>query len=346
MPGKITIKDVAKEAGVSYQLVSAVLGGRESTIRFSAATKAKVLAAAARLGFRPSILARSFQANRSFLVGILVCHEQNFLLSDLIRGIQETLQPEGITPLFLSHKTPAEEATNLHLLQERRVDAVITNSYGGDPETYARLVKAGVPVVELFNYQFAKLGIPHVRQDMAAVGYEATRHLLELGHRRIALLTHERYKKHFDADDQWRGYCQALKEAGLKPQVFTHSLACYMPGRVLYWYHGAKEIADQVLGPQRPTAIVCYDCAHVQALIEEADPRGIRVPKDLSLVGYQDWDICETTTPRITTLLVDPFKMGQAAAATILAQLRGETAGNTLVKPDFIHRASTGPAAN
>lgn len=344
MPKKLTIKDVAQAAGVSYQLVSAVLGGRESTIRFSEATKAKVLAAAESLGFRPNILARSFQANRSFLVGLLACHENNFLFSDLVRGVQESLAAAGMTPLFLSHKTPAEELANLHLLQERRVDAIITSSYGQDAGAYAKLVQAGLPVVELFNFRFAKLGIPCVRQDMVAAGEMATRHLLGLGHRRIALLTHERYRQNFDAADQWRGYREALKGFGLKPKVFAHSLACYQPGRVLYWYHGAKEIAGEVLGSQRPTAIVCYDCAHVQALVEEARHQDIRIPADLSLVGYQDWDICETTSPRITTLRVDPFKMGQSAAAAVLAQLRGDTISSTLVKPDFILRDSTGPA--
>lgn len=177
MQKKITLQDVAKAAGVSHQLVSAVLSGRESTIRYSQATKAKVEAAAKRMGFNHCILAQSFKANRSFLVGVMIPRFQNHVQDDLLIGLQDVLVPHGLTPLFLSYQTADEEEAALRIFLQRQVDAVVVSSQNPSLPAYVRLAETEIPAVEVFNRLMAQTGTPSVIQDMEKNGYEGTRQI-------------------------------------------------------------------------------------------------------------------------------------------------------------------------
>lgn len=336
---RVTAKDVARVAGVSAQVASAVFSGKAGNTRFGEAAKARVLAAAEELGFQPGMLGRSLRANRSFLVGILDWDDHAWMTPGLLRGIQCGLREAGLTPLFLSQADAHEELENLHTLRLRQVDAVMVSPWQNQ-EAYVDLKESGVPVVEIFSNALAGNGIPHSNQDMALVGYQATRHLLDLGHRDIALLTHCRYRKNWDAHAQWQGYCRAMVEAGLSQRVVSHSLKRFVLGKAGSWYGCTAEVEEEMLGKGRPTAAVCYDCWHAVYLIEAAARRGLRMPETLSLVGYHDWDICETTTPAITTLEIDPFAMGLAAARQAVSLLSGHPADHVLIPPRFIERAS------
>jgi len=340
---KITGRDVARVAGVSAQVVSAVFGRQAGNTRFSEAAKARVLAAAEELGFQPCMLGRSLRANRSFLVGVLDWDDHAWMTPSLLRGIQCGLREAGLTPLFLSQADEAEEAENLHALRRRQVDAFIVVPRQREP-AYLELKNSGIPVVEIFNNILAGDGIPHTCQDMTSVGYMATRHLIGLGHRDIALLTHCRYRENWDARDHWLGYCRALAEAGLPERVVAHSLDRFVLGKVGSWHACTAEVEEKMLGRKRPTAAVCYDCWHAVYLIEAAARRRLRMPEALSLVGYHDWDICETITPAITTLEIDPLAMGHAAARQVVGLLTGRPVDNIQIPPRFIERTSTSQA--
>ncbi len=355
---KVTLQDVAQEAGVSNPLVSAILSGRRSTVCYSDKTKAKVEAAARRMGFRHCILAQSFRANRSFFVGVLQPTVYHWFSAHLLRGIQQELALAGLTPIFLSQADGKEEEKNLDVLEGRQVEAILTGTMGQCSSRYGALVKAGIPVIQIQDDVLAKVGVPHIKCDYDMAGYEAARHLIGLGHRRIALLTHTQYKANWDAHDQWHGYGRAMREAGLKPMVVAHGLDRFVVGDRYSFYHCVEEVMDALLGPvdapkrkalagpDLPTGVVCYASGQALALLDGARARGIRVPEDFSVVGFLDLGNRNITTPALTTVDVNAFELGRAAARAAMDLLAKKPADLRAISPHFILRGSTGPMKN
>jgi DNA-binding LacI/PurR family transcriptional regulator len=187
--------------------------------------------------------------------------------------------------------------------------------------------------------------VPNVRTDLVGMGYAATRHLLELGHRRIAHLTHERYLENRDSHEQSTGYERAMAEAGLEPRVFTHSLAWYRIGEPVSFYDCAGDGVARLLAAARlPTAVVCYECYGAFRVIEMATARGLRVPADLAVVGGNDLDICQIATPRISTLRINTHGIGEAAGEEIIRMLAGAPGRDRLIPAELVARGSSVPA--
>ena len=295
------------------------------------------------LGYRPNQLARSFQARRSFLCGVMLEKSLSWQASDFLRGVQEVLDTVGMMPIYISHADDLEAARNMATLVEtRQVDALIVSGSAGPQESVAQTI----PVVQMFDYGPGDGKRIQIVPDVERFGREATRQMLALGHRRVALLTHEQYQKNPDARKIWEGYAAAMAEANLIPQVVAHSLACYRgDGRIFYWYHGAKEVLAQIFDRKpRPTAVVCYDTAHAYALAEEASRRGIPVPGELALSGMHDTELTGMSQPSLTSWEFPPMALGQAAAQAVLERLRGDS--GPLVRripPICTIRDSTGP---
>ncbi len=343
MSKKITIKDIAKEAGVSFQVVSAILSGKGDTIRFSEKTKEKIEAVARKSNYSPSILARGFQANRSFLIGILGSCNSSFMYSGLVRGTQEALFESGFSPMFLSHRTNEEEMRNLDHFLGRQVEGILLDPLTMTDEKekrYLDLVNKKLPILNLFGSGLKK--VPTVSQDMYQVGYQATKHLQERGRKRIALLTHFKYKHVHDSFSQFQGYEKALQETNSEPILFTHSLEHWNPENLLSWNNGAMEVTNDILQSKYIDGVVCYDVAQCHALIQKAKELNIRIPEEKALIGYHDWDICDITSPSITSINVSPFDMGVAAAEMMLEMLEGKTVTDRLVSPRLKIRESSG----
>jgi DNA-binding LacI/PurR family transcriptional regulator len=343
MQNRITLKHVAAKAEVSNQLVSAVFSGRASSVRYSETTRQKVLKAARDLGFRPNILAQSFRGNRSFLIGVLNRVDHGWMSDRMLRGIQDVLVGAELTPLLLTYQRDEGEERNMNEFSRRQVDGLIVNVGAAKHDGYERMKAAGFPVVQLIDNSLAKFGIPNVMSDLVATGEAATRHLLELGHRRIAHLTHARYLLNRDAHELYLGYERAMREAGLQPQVFTHSLDQYRLGEPSSFYDCAVEAMDAVLAEPRPSAVFCYECFGAFRLIETATARGLAVPGELAVVGVNDLDICKIAKPMLSTLRVGAYEIGKAAAEEIVGMLGGEAGRDRLVQTTLVARGSSVP---
>lgn len=343
MKNRITIKDVATQAGVSNQLVSAVFSGRVSSVRYSEATRQKVLQTAAELGFQPNILAQSFRGNQSYLIGVLNRVDHGWMSDRMLRGIQEVLVDAGLTPLLLTYQRDEGEERNLNEFARRQVDGLIVNVGMVKHERYGRMTAQGLPVVQLIDNSLAGFGIPNVMSDLVTTGAEATRHLLELGHRRIAHLTHARYLLNRDAHELYLGYERAMREAGLQPQVVTHSLDLYRRGEPSSFYDCVSEAMDAVLAEPRPSAVLCYECFGAFRLIETATERGLAVPGNLAVVGVNDLDICKIAKPMLSTMRVGAYEIGKAAAVEMVNMLAGATGCDRLVRTTLVARGSSVP---
>lgn len=350
MPRKksITINDVAKEVGLSKSAVSAALSGNVSTISLPEQTRKRILSAARKLNYKPNILARSMIEQRSFLIGVLLRDVNTSLYTELIRGIQDQLVGRSYAPIIFTHCTPEEETTNLHTCVDRKVDGLIVNCSLGNAldskqGAFIKSVYAETPMVELFGRESNHC----VVLDYEASGKMATKHLLDLGHRKIALLTHERFNaaksakgEHWNAWEHYQGYEDQMRLAGLTPRVFTHELTTAQRPE-LGWADAVEAIAPSLLGgSDRPTAIICYDDRQAYGLIRACRAMGIALPDELSIVGHLDLEASSYMEPALTSLAVPTYRVGAKAAQMLFDLMQGQPVTNMSFAPQFIGRKS------
>ena len=353
-PKAANMREVARQAGVSTSAVWAVFRKSDAaatTIGVSAEARQKILAVAAKLHYKPDILARSFTNNRSFLLGLLMRETFEDFSMPLLRGIQDVCLDHDYSVITYAHgNLAADERRHLKFSLDRRVDGLIVMP-ALDPDSannFARLQALrtdGMPVVQLFNCLVP--GVPAVSRNHAAASYLATRRLLEFGHRRILHLTFEGYNDtgvegiHTDAKQRCEGYERAMREAGLEPLVYAHALS-NTSGR---GFHDAVLAdADAILRhPGAPTAIVPYTDYQAWGLLEACAERRIKVPDELSVIGCDGIREMWGGPIKLTTFICPLRDMGRAAATFCLEMMKGETPQDTLFTPVYLDGATVAP---
>lgn len=329
----VTLKDIAARTGLSIPTVHQIISGYD--VSFSKDTRRRVLAVAKELDYRPNLSARSLQQRKSFLLGVLFYSVNNDYASDFARGLQGAAREKGYAPIFFAHANSSEELQNLEIVLNRHVDGLIAN-VALDPEDgrtntdrLAAVRQTGLPVVELFG-RFLD-GAPSVRLDYYTAGITATRHLMQQGHERIALLIRDKYQGdrvpglNWAEHDFWRGYCDALKEKGLLEAVVAY------PSTDL----GPYQASENVLGhSSEPTAVVCCASRGATALLQYADRNIRQVPRRfaVSVFGRNEGMI-----PREWPVTVFPApveKLGAAAAETAFKLIQKEPAEDVALPPE------------
>jgi DNA-binding LacI/PurR family transcriptional regulator len=337
LPRRPTIDDVAHLAGVSKGAVSLALNDRPGV---SDGTRRRILAAADELGWRPSVRARALSESRALAVGLVLARPPAQLASDpffaqLLAGVEAALAPAGYSlVLSVVPGGPAEAEAYRRLAEEGRIDGVLLIDARIDDSRYELISSLGLEAV-VVGLRDESCPFPGVAVDERATIARAVRHLVDLGHTRIAhvggpsKIVHAAGRR-----DAWR---EALVEAGLTP---GRALSGGFTGE-----GGARATKQLLQGPDRPTAIFYASDAMAIAGLGVARLLGLRVPLDLSIVGFDDIPLAEHVTPPLTTIRQDPIASGRAAARLLLARLRDETAvAPALPPPDLIERDSTAPA--
>lgn len=333
LPGEpVTIGEVARRAGVSIATVSRVLNNVPRGV--GAALRRRVLKAAQALDYRPNALARSLHQKRTRTLGLLITDIANPYYAEITRGIEDVSRRHGYA-LFICNtdRNPDTMAGYIQALREKRVDGIIIGG-GGTPgrRQFQALHDRGVPAVLIGRYD---VPLPAVRIDNVKGGWEAATHLIRLGHRRIAILSGPMTST--SIQDRMRGYRRALKEHGLslpKDWVLHGDLR---PASAL-------QLAERLLtARRRPTAILAANDQMAIATIRAALKLGLRVPEDLSVVGFDNIELASYGSPALTTLGVPLYRIGVAAAETAIRLLAG-TPGNeeAWFTPELIVRESTG----
>ncbi len=328
----ISIKDVARAAQVSYSTVSRALA---DSPRVKPETREKIQRLAAEMGYYPSVAARSLVTQRSQTIGLVATTITDLFQAEVIQFIEETAQRHHYS-VILSHsgKDSERELAELQALRERHVDGIILISVRSDGE-YATIVRGTkIPVVFLNNVRTDECGC-FVCVDNLAGGRVATEHLLGLGHRRIAYITGPIIE--WDNAERYKGYLQALAEQGVAPD----------PGWVVRGdseSKGGTEAMRHILAlPHRPTAVFCYNDATALGAMRAAHAAGLRIPDDLSIVGFDDIDLSPHFEPPLTTIAQPKQTMGTRAVEMILALLRDEGPVEDCVLPGrLVVRESTG----
>jgi LacI family transcriptional regulator len=327
--GVVTLEMVAQEAGVSPSTVSRILNG---TAVVSAEKQAAVDAAIKKLGFRPNPVARGLAGGRTLSVGVVTQTISSPFYGEALLGIEDELERAGYIPLFVSgHWTEAEERKAIDALMSRRVDGLIVLA-GRLPNTalqgYAKRVPTVVVGRDLTGPRLFSLNF-----DNRAGALLATQHLIECGHARIAFIAGD--PGHEDALEREAGYRQALKQAGI---AFDPALV--LPGD--FTEAGGLLAVNRLLDSRVPfTAIFA---SNDQAAIGAAlglYRRNVRVPDDVSLVGFDDVAPARFAIPPLTTVKQSVYETGAQAALAMLDLLKGQAPNVALPPPALVPREST-----
>jgi DNA-binding LacI/PurR family transcriptional regulator len=334
----ISIKDIAKAAGVSHSTVSRALSDSPLV---SEETKTRIQLLAREMGYSPDAQARSLVMGRTHTIGIVVTTITDPFIAEVVQAVESTAHSQGYSVLWASsHSEPEREIAAVEMLHSKRVDGVIVTSSRVGALYQQHLDRLGVPVV-LINSHSEQRG-PYtfsISVDNQRGGYIAVKHLVELGHRRIAYVRGA--ADHSDDLGRLAGYRQALDEAGIE---FDPARVVPGTGRA----SGGERALPALLGvSDRATAVFCYNDMTAIGLVRAASRQGISVPGDLAVVGFDDIPLASYVAPSLTTIAQPKGQMGRRAARMVLALLsdaRGASGAvsNIVVQGNLVVRESSG----
>ncbi|WP_251548263.1 ribose utilization transcriptional repressor RbsR [Limosilactobacillus caecicola] len=336
MKHKVTIKDVAEEAGVSVTTVSQILNGKGA--RFSKKTQERVLKLKEQLHYVPDFNARNLILRSSKTIGVLVPNIGNPFFSTFFRGIQTVCRNAHYLPLVLSASNDEEtEEYYLSTLVERSVDGLIIASSSVTNDTIDNLLKPNRIPYLLFDQNQTHDDGDRVQVDDYQGGYIAATHLTQLGHRRIVVMLPKQPTENLQK--RLRGFIDGLLADGV---YFSEGRdLVYAPLTKL----GGYEHTDEVLA-KSPTAVFCANDELAIGLYRGLHERGLRIPDDISVMGYDNIDLDEYVTPRLTTIQQPIMELGEASARLILNRINDLEMERQLVEVPvkLIERSSTGKA--
>lgn len=325
----VTLDMVARLAGVSPSTVSRILNG---TAGVGLAKTEAVQEAIRKLRFKPNPIARGLAGGRTLTIGVVTQAINSPFYGETLRGIEDKLEPAGYIPIFVSgHWQEAEERKALDALVSRRVDGIIVLS-GLLPDEILKSYAKTVPMVvvgrtlegpNLFSMTF----------DNREGGRLATQHLIECGHTRIAFIAGDPAQP--DALDRQAGYRDALESAGL-----AYDPALVVPGDFTETC-GLMAVGSLFDSRLPFTAIFAANDQTALGAALGLYRRNVRVPDDVSMVGFDDLAPAKFSIPPLTTIRQPVYEMGSLAAAAVLDLLRGVTPTAVLPVPQLVPREST-----
>ncbi|RYB01459.1 LacI family transcriptional regulator [Lichenibacterium ramalinae] len=307
---EVTIKDVARVAGLGLGTVSRVLNNKPHVNEKS---RKRVLAAIEQLGYSPDLVARSMRAGESKTLAFVVRDFTGAILSALADAVQGEIDPLGFS-LFVasSYHDPERELALIRRFKARRVDGlIIATSSEADPAVLSEFADGSMPLV-LLDRELPE-ALDAVQVDHAGGAAQAVDHLVSLGHRRIALISGE--PDVFPTTERVRGYREALARHGIR-----HRPALCRVGSFSVDF--AYQQAFALLGSkQRPTAIVAGGTAMLPGVLRAAQELELVIPRDVSVVGGADGDLARYSTPPLTVVTWDYAELGRTAGRFLANRL-------------------------
>jgi DNA-binding LacI/PurR family transcriptional regulator len=311
----VTGQDVARAANVSQAAVSLVLSGRAGRHGLSEATQSRVRSAAQALGYTPNLVARSLKRRRTNTIAFMTSNLGNRYVAEVLAAAEEAAQARGYVVNAISARTEAAEIAAIERLGGGISDGLVMHG-GSDRiiEELHRLRARGLACV-LLQDPGADSTLPCVRVDLAQGGTLATRHLLELGHRRVAHVTDAAMLGRA-LNERLQGYRRALAEAGIAydPELVVAGANSFAGGH-------AATIALLASGRPQPTAVFYFNDQMAIGGLHALAALGQRVPQDIAVVGFDGTDLGAFSTPELTTIDHPRQELGRLATAMLLDQL-------------------------
>lgn len=336
------MKTIAERVGVSKTTVHRALANAG---RISPETREKILKVAQELDYRPNNLARGLRSQKSASVGLVVIGLTNSFYATILEGVESIATDNGYSVLIArTLGNPSRELRHLDVLREKRADGMIIAPAhpGQNVEYYRKLRDSGIPFVFIDRHVPA-IESDYVMTDNYLGGYMAGRHLVALGRKKIgfgALPGFERVST--SVTERLRGLTAALEEAGLEPPVLVGGdvppvspQESYAAAGVKAFFDGGGRI-DGILGPNDDSAI---------GIIKGLKEVGLRIPDDVSVIGFDDLDIAPYVQPALTTVRQPARQIGEEALRLLLDRINSDRSDgfrHVLLAPELIVRESCG----
>jgi LacI family transcriptional regulator len=331
-----TVKDVARLAGVSTTTVSRVLNNHPQV---SAETRLKVQQAIAQCGYRPSQVARGLRLQASNILGLIISDIANPFFPSVVRGIEDVAYAHQYRLLLCNSGEDAErEALYIDVLQAQRVAGVIISPHDEDSTRCETLIASGIPVVAM-DRRLRRLEVDTVVTDNIEGAYQAVRHLLRLGHRRVGLVGGPLLTT--TGRERQEGYRKALLEAGIQPDQRLIKIGDFRQ-------EGGYRAGSELLAAEEPpTAIFVSNNLMALGVLDAIREKGLKIPEDIALVAFDDLPWAASLVCPLTTVAQPTYELGQMVAEMLLGRIadRERPIRKIKLEPTLIVRQSCGSKA-
>ena len=331
----VTMKDVAEKAGVSTATVSRALMNPE---KVSATTRNKVEQAVIAVGYTPHTLTRSARRHDSRTILVIVPDICDPFFSEMIRGIEVVAAENGYLVLIgdCAHQNQ-QETSFMNLMLTRQIDGMVL--LGSQvPFDTSLDEQRHLPPMVMANEFSPELELPTVHIDNLTAAFEAVNHLQKLGHSRIACIAGPDHMPL--CQYRLQGYIQALRRHGITvdPQYIVRGDFTFEAG--------SQALKTLMALPKPPDALFCHSDIMALGAMAEAKNMGLKIPRDLSLIGFDDIELSRYSDPQLTTVAQPRFEIGREAMLLLLEQLQGHlvNAGSRLLDFELKIRGSTAPS--
>ena len=329
-----TMKDVAQLAGVSTATVSRALMNPE---KVSVSTRKRVETAVLEAGYSPNTLARNLRRNESKTIITIVPDICDPYFAEIIRGIEDAaVENDYLVLLGDSGQQKKRESSFVNLVLTKQADGMLL--LGTDyPFDVSKAEQKNLPPMVMACEFAPELELPTVHIDNLTSAFEAVNYLAQLGHKRIAQISGPTSATLCQFRQQ--GYQQALRRAGVTMNPAYSTVGDFT------FEAGAQAVRQLLALPEQPTAIFCHNDAMAIGAIQEAKKLGLRVPQDLSIVGFDDIQFAQYCDPPLTTISQPRYEIGRQAMLMMLDLLKGNDvqAGSRLLEAKLVVRGSTAP---
>lgn len=333
MKQRVTIDDVAKAAGVSKQTVSRAINDKGE---ISPGTKSHVLEVVSRLGYRPSRLAQAMNTQRSYMVGFVVPDITNPFFPEVIRGVQDSAVAAGYNVMLCNtDSNPQTELAVMDMLSTQGVDGIIAFGFNGPPEEMSRFADTFRPIVFINSpYDHQNIDLIMVRNDLGA--RMAIDHFVRIGHRCIGMLTNGSVPATADSRRE-QGFKAALLDHRL-PLTDAHIVrtAPHLSGG----YEGTVQLLKNL---PDVSAIFAYNDLMGLGAIRACLDMGKRVPEEISIIGFDDIQLSQMTSPSLSSIRLDKHHLGYLAMKRVLDLIENplKQLPDIEIGLQLIHREST-----
>ncbi len=337
MKKKTTIYDIAKKLNITAATVSRALNGNS---KISEATRKLVAETAKEMNYEQNKLAQALKSGKSYNVGVIVPRIDSNFFASVIRGIEEELYPKGYHVIICqTHDQEDLETGNINSLLNAQVDGIlmsVSNAKADSDASFNALLKKNVPLI-FFDRKKEIKGISSVTIDDFKGAYDATKHLIDQGYRRIAHLSNDRSLLIFK--NRYLGYKQAILDSGLE---FDESLVIETHSKVLEGRKTMKKLLDL---ENRPDAIFSASDFTALGAIQEIKAHGLKIPEDISVVGFSNEPFTRFMELSITSVDQSPIEMGRLAAQVFLEEVNNDkrikSEKQVVLTPELIIRKSS-----
>ena len=328
----ITIKDVAKQAGVSISTVSRAFNNYAD---ISDSTRKNILEIAENLGYSPNIVAKSLSGTKNYRLALLVedYNESDYIIYEMLMAFKSVVSDYGYETIILSTTSDMQKGQKLEkLFKEKQLDGALILGLKMTDDYFRQLEGMSYPCVlhDVFikNPRVGCVGVDNIKGSIVAV-----EHLLDAGHKKIGFING--HKDALVSYERLDGYYLALSRRGIKIEddlIISGGFS----------YEGGKSAVEELIKNHSDiTAIYCASDLMALGAIEGLKNMGYDIPNDISIVGFDDINLCNFVTPRLTTIRQDREKIGKAAANLILSIISEQYLGRIIIEPELIEREST-----